>query len=143
MEIYVGHRLKQGEDRSSDNKLLSALSLSLLETLGNDMTVAPLGSSSCSKQCLLLSLSHTHTHLLDKKFLTPKMEEVKGKLRKLYNQEQHNLYSLPKSRIMRWVRHMRSTCRILIRKPQLKRDLLGHLSVTEMARTDGCQRNRE
>jgi hypothetical protein len=60
----------------------------------------------------------------------PKRDEVTGDLRKLHNEELHNLYASPnivrmmKSRRMRWAWHVarmrakRNACRILVGKPE-------------------------
>jgi hypothetical protein len=65
----------------------------------------------------------------------PKWDEVTGELRKLHNEELHNLYSSPhiirqiKSRRMRWVGHVvrmreeRKVYRVLVGKPEGKRPL--------------------
>jgi hypothetical protein len=65
----------------------------------------------------------------------PKWSEVTGGWRQLYNEELHNLYSLPsiirmmKSKRMRSVGHVvrmrekRNACRILLGKPEGKRPL--------------------
>jgi hypothetical protein len=62
----------------------------------------------------------------------PKRDEVTGDLRKLHNEELHNLYSSPsiitiiKSRRMTWAGHVvrmgkkRHAYRILVRKPEGK-----------------------
>jgi hypothetical protein len=62
----------------------------------------------------------------------PKMDEVTGEWRKLYNGELHNLYSSPdiirqiKSRRMRWAGHVacmgegRNMYRVLVGKPEGK-----------------------
>jgi hypothetical protein len=65
----------------------------------------------------------------------PKRDEVTGELRKLHNEELHNLYSSPdiirqiKSRRMRWAGHMarveeeRKVYKVLVGKPEGKRPL--------------------
>jgi hypothetical protein len=62
----------------------------------------------------------------------PKRDEVTGELRKLHNEELHNLYSSPdiirqiKSRRMRWTGHMgqgRRVYKVLVGKPEGKRPL--------------------
>jgi hypothetical protein len=65
----------------------------------------------------------------------PKRDEMNGDLRKLHNEELHNLYSSPniirmiKSRRMRWAGHVarigekRNAYRILVGKPEGKRPL--------------------
>jgi hypothetical protein len=50
----------------------------------------------------------------------PETDEVTGDLRKLHNEELHNLHSMMKSRRMRWAGHVarmgakRNACRILV-----------------------------
>jgi hypothetical protein len=63
----------------------------------------------------------------------PKRDDVTGEWRKLYNEELHDLYTLPnivrvvKSRRMRWAGHVarmgedRGVHRVLVRKPERKR----------------------
>jgi hypothetical protein len=63
----------------------------------------------------------------------PKRDEVTGGWRKLYNEELHDLYSLPsiirimKARRMRWAGHVtrmrkkRNACRLLVGKPEGRR----------------------
>jgi hypothetical protein len=65
----------------------------------------------------------------------PKMDEMTGKWRKLYNEELRDLYSSPsiiriiKSRRMRWVGHVarmgekRNAYKLLVGKPEGKRPL--------------------
>jgi hypothetical protein len=65
----------------------------------------------------------------------PKRDEMTGDLRKLHNEELHNLYSSPniinmiKSRMIRWAEHAarigekRNAYRILVGKPEGKRRL--------------------
>jgi hypothetical protein len=65
----------------------------------------------------------------------PKRDEVTGELRKLHNEELHNLYSSPniirqvKSRRIRWARHVarmgeeRKVFKVLMGKPEGKRPL--------------------
>jgi hypothetical protein len=65
----------------------------------------------------------------------PRRDEVKGELRKLHNEELHDLYSSPsiiiiiKWRRTRWAGHVarmgekRDTCRLLVRKPEGRRPL--------------------
>ena len=67
----------------------------------------------------------------------PKRDEVTGQWRKLHNEELNGLYSSPntsivrviKSRSMRWAVHVacmgekRGVCRVLVRKPEVKRPL--------------------
>jgi hypothetical protein len=65
----------------------------------------------------------------------PKRDEVTGELRKLHNEELHNLYSSPdiirqvKSRRMRWTGHVarmgeeRKVYKVLVGKPEGKRPL--------------------
>jgi hypothetical protein len=65
----------------------------------------------------------------------PKRDEVTGELRKLHNDELHDLYSSPnivpviKSRRMRWAGHVarlgeeRDVYRVLVRKSEEKRPL--------------------
>jgi hypothetical protein len=72
----------------------------------------------------------------------PKRDEVKGERRKLHNEDLHNLFSSPNivrvtnPRRMRWAGHvarmeeMRNACKILVRKPQGKRQ-------TEVLGVDG------
>jgi hypothetical protein len=69
-----------------------------------------------------------------RKIFGPKRDGVTGGLRKLHNEELHNLYSLPsiiriiKSRRMRWAGHVaqmgkRNVYRLLVGKPEGKRPL--------------------
>jgi hypothetical protein len=70
-----------------------------------------------------------------RRIFEPKRDEVTGGLRKLHNEELHNLYSSPsiirgiKSRTMRWAGHAarkgerRNAPRILVGKPEGKRPL--------------------
>jgi hypothetical protein len=70
-----------------------------------------------------------------RRIFSPKRDEVMGGLRKLHNEELHNLYSSPSiirmidSRRMRWAGHVarmrekRNSCRILVRKPEKIRPL--------------------
>jgi hypothetical protein len=70
-----------------------------------------------------------------RKILGPKKDEVTGDLRKLHNEELHNLYSSPniirmtKSRKIRWTGHVarmgetRTPYRILVEKPEGRRPL--------------------
>jgi hypothetical protein len=65
-----------------------------------------------------------------RRIFEPNREEVTGEWRKLYNEELHNLYSLPnvirmiKSRRMRWAGHVaRMRYRILVGKSEGKRPL--------------------
>jgi hypothetical protein len=72
---------------------------------------------------------------LARRILGPKRDEVTGGLRKLHNEELHNLYSSPstirmiKSRTMRWAGHVarivakRNAYRLLVGKPEGKRPL--------------------
>jgi hypothetical protein len=64
-----------------------------------------------------------------RRIFVPERDEVAGGSRKLYNEEPHNLYSLPsiirmiKSRRMRWAGHVermgkRNAYRILVGKPE-------------------------
>jgi hypothetical protein len=65
----------------------------------------------------------------------PKRDQVTGELRKLHNEELHNLCSSPdiirqvKSRRMRWAGHVarmgeeRKVYKVLMRKPEVKRPL--------------------
>ena len=65
----------------------------------------------------------------------PRRDEVRGKRRKLHNEELSDCYSSPnfvrvsKSRIMKWVGHVtrmgerRGVCRVLVKKPEGKRPL--------------------
>jgi hypothetical protein len=70
-----------------------------------------------------------------RKVFGPKVDEVKGELIKLHNEELNDLYSLPnivrvvKSRRMRWAGHVahmgekRGVHRVLVGKPEGKRPL--------------------
>jgi hypothetical protein len=70
-----------------------------------------------------------------RRIFVPKRDGVSGGLRKLHNEELHNLYSSPsiikikKSRRMRWPGHVarmgekRNMYRILVEKPEGKRPL--------------------
>jgi hypothetical protein len=70
-----------------------------------------------------------------RRIFRPKRDEVKGELRRLHNEELHDLHSssniiwVIKSRRMRWVGHVacmgerRGVYRVLVGKPEAKRSL--------------------
>jgi hypothetical protein len=57
-----------------------------------------------------VTLGEEHRPRVFRRVFGPKMDEVKGGWRKLYNEELHNLYASPnkndKLRSMRWVGHV-------------------------------------
>jgi len=73
---------------------------------------------------------------LPRRIFGPRRDEVKGKWRKLHNEELYDLYSLPnivrmiKSRRMSWAGHVarmgerRGVYRVLVGKPEGKRPLV-------------------
>jgi hypothetical protein len=64
-----------------------------------------------------------------RRIFVPKRDEMTGGLRKLHNEELHNLYSSPniikmvKSRRMRWAGYVTRMCLILAGKSEGKRPL--------------------
>jgi hypothetical protein len=93
----------------------------------------------CKTWCLTLREEHglrVFENRVLRQIFRPKRNEVIGGLRKLYNEELHNLYSSPsiirmmKSRRMRWAGYVgcigekRSAYKILVGKPEGKRPLV-------------------